>query len=435
MIKTTFIAITLILTVLLLSIFPKQMLSPGDLLKGHRHMDNDCLKCHVLLTGSMGEKCVSCHKLSSIGKFLVSGAAVNADSRPGKAHFHQLFSNESCSSCHSEHTGRKVDAAPKFSHTLLPVKNIGNCLSCHQKPSDAPHQRYGQNCGQCHNTTGNWRAAKVAHDYFRFDKNHTPDCLKCHPSNNNYKEFTCYGCHDHTPEKVRQAHQQKGILSYKNCTVCHPSGDGKDAERILMLVKNQHVTESGSQGDGYRQLASYKNIAPAVIRDNSISNCLSCHQRPFDTLHQNNQSCNQCHSTNSWRTARIDHAQFFRFDRNHNSDCKTCHQSGNYKEYTCYGCHEHSPSKIQRKHQKEGLFSYQNCSACHPSGNEDDARRTARSIRDQHGMESSFSGGAYNPSEGYGQAGYNYIEARDNQYGGYDKRQKHQKDDEEEDDD
>ncbi|MBI4848735.1 MAG: class III cytochrome C family protein [Nitrospirae bacterium] len=230
MIKTTFIVITLILTVLLLSIFPRQMLSPGNLLKGHRHLDNDCLKCHVLITGSMGEKCVSCHKLSTIGKFLVSGAAVNVNSKPGKAHFHQLFSNGSCSSCHSEHTGKKTDAAPKFSHTLLPVRNIGNCLSCHHKPSDTPHQRHGQNCGQCHDTTGNWRAAKVAHDYFRFDRNHNSDCKTCHQGGN-YKEYTCYGCHEHSPSKIQRKHQKEGLYSYQNCAACHPSGNEDDARR------------------------------------------------------------------------------------------------------------------------------------------------------------------------------------------------------------
>jgi len=51
------------------------------------------------------------------------------------------------------------------------------------------------------------------------------------------------------------------------------------------------------------------------------------------------------------------------------SSCKTCHPD-QLKAYTCYGCHEHTPADIQRKHVKEGIPDFANCMKCHPTGRE-----------------------------------------------------------------
>ena len=47
--------------------------------------------------------------------------------------------------------------------------------------------------------------------------------------------------------------------------------------------------------------------------------------------------------------------------------------------YTCYGCHEHSRSKIREEHLEEGIRDYENCVECHRSGDEDEAKRIWRS--------------------------------------------------------
>jgi hypothetical protein len=50
-----------------------------------------------------------------------------------------------------------------------------------------------------------------------------------------------------------------------------------------------------------------------------------------------------------------------------------------YASYTCYGCHEHSRSKIRAEHIEEGIRNYENCVECHRSGDEDEAEWLWRS--------------------------------------------------------
>ena len=47
--------------------------------------------------------------------------------------------------------------------------------------------------------------------------------------------------------------------------------------------------------------------------------------------------------------------------------CATCHLSGNYKQYTCHGCHEHQQARIIAEHREEGITNIQNCVRCHRS--------------------------------------------------------------------
>ena len=50
-----------------------------------------------------------------------------------------------------------------------------------------------------------------------------------------------------------------------------------------------------------------------------------------------------------------------------------------FVDYTCYGCHEHSRSKIREEHVEEGIRDYENCVEGHRSGDEDEAKRIWRS--------------------------------------------------------
>ena len=109
-------------------------------------------------------------------------------------------------------------------------------------------------------------------------------------------------------------------------------------------------------------------LLPASMR----SNCITCHQRPADDLHAGfPENCGECHSSQQWLPATLDHDPWFRFDRHHPAgDCSSCHQQNNWKEYSCYGCHEHSEAGIRREHLEEGIRDFNNCVECHRSGNE-----------------------------------------------------------------
>jgi len=61
------------------------------------------------------------------------------------------------------------------------------------------------------------------------------------------------------------------------------------------------------------------------------------------------------------------------------AECVKCHLNHDYGKYTCYGCHEHSPSEIREKHLEEGIEDYEKCTECHRNADEDDTKRRWRS--------------------------------------------------------
>ncbi|MET0066694.1 MAG: cytochrome c3 family protein [Candidatus Thiodiazotropha sp.] len=115
--------------------------------------------------------------------------------------------------------------------------------------------------------------------------------------------------------------------------------------------------------------------------------CNDCHSPPTDKLHRRIRgSCQECHNQDAWTPANFQHDDYFRFDRHHDSECETCHRDSDYSRYTCYGCHEHSRSKIRAEHFEEGIRDFENCVECHRSGDEHEAEYRWRS-RQHYGNE------------------------------------------------
>lgn len=250
MIKTTTIVIIAILSALLIYLYPRQAINPGDLIKGHQHLENDCLKCHTLFSGTPAEKCVACHKPADIGRVTTEGVIIEAKPGQQKAAFHHLFSADTCLSCHPDHKGRDIGkAGRRFSHDLLQGVNMKQCTACHKGPADNLHAKNSQECSQCHSTE-RWRPAAFDHaQYFRFDGNHPSDCRICHKGDN-FKEYTCYGCHAHSPGKTREEHLEEGISNYQDCAACHPSGNEHDIRRLRHPLSSKNGF-SGEPSNGY----------------------------------------------------------------------------------------------------------------------------------------------------------------------------------------
>jgi hypothetical protein len=161
-------------------------------------------------------------------------------------------------------------------------------------------------------------------------------------------------------------HQQ---LIEEDCVACHSDHKGVQAFR----PKDQF---------------SHQLIKPPLIEE-----CNSCHANPGDALHQKIVgNCSTCHSIERWTPATFDHDEYFRFDRQHRTECETCHINNDYNKYTCYGCHEHSRSKIREEHIEEGIRNYEICVDCHRSGDEHEAERIWRSRMGKSGTYRSESG-------------------------------------------
>jgi hypothetical protein len=71
----------------------------------------------------------------------------------------------------------------------------------------------------------------------------------------------------------------------------------------------------------------------------------------------------------------ISRRALFLLDRDHYATCAACLVKNDYKKYTCYGCHEHTPAKIRAEHEEEGIRDFRDCVRCHRSAQEEPRER------------------------------------------------------------
>jgi len=225
-----FIASALILTALAVA-FPHVMLNPGQLTEGHKTLDDNCLACHTPFRGATSVQCISCHKQSDISVKTVAGALLPIKS--SNALFHKGLADNSCNECHTDHKGRVAKKALKtFKHESLSRSISNNCITCHtnQRPKDALHKFAKGNCTECH-TTKRWKPATFDHNrYFGLDSDHKASCKTCHTDPGNYKQYTCYNCHEHSLSIIAAEHRKEGISNYQNCMKCHRDGKAEERE-------------------------------------------------------------------------------------------------------------------------------------------------------------------------------------------------------------
>jgi len=220
------LACNLAILAALVFIYPHLMVSPGKLIPGHKLLEGDCFACHAPLTGASSLRCTSCHKPADIGRLATTGLPLTKPAT--KAAFHQELSSQDCVACHSDHAGVKRFARTRlFDHTLLKKATREQCQSCHKAPADSLHKQITGNCLQCH-TQEKWTPATFDHNkFFVLDRDHNASCVTCHVRND-YSRYTCYSCHEHTPDNIRRKHIKEGISKFDDCVECHRSADEHD---------------------------------------------------------------------------------------------------------------------------------------------------------------------------------------------------------------
>ncbi|MBF0620943.1 MAG: class III cytochrome C family protein [Magnetococcales bacterium] len=208
--------------------FPEFFLNPGQIINGHKKIEANCFECHTTLLGPSDKKCVTCHKPLEIDRL-----------KPNRKFHHKQLQERSCVNCHTDHRGTEnKQATQAFDHALLSKKHRSQCTSCHTLPTDRLHRNIKQACHSCH-TNQHWKPATFDHTrLFRFDRHHPADCASCHPDQK-YDQYSCYGCHEHSPSKVRHEHLEEGIRNFQNCVTCHRSGDEDEAERVWREIRHR----------------------------------------------------------------------------------------------------------------------------------------------------------------------------------------------------
>ncbi len=220
------LAANLIVLTILTFAYPNLMVGPGKLIVGHQDLERDCFACHAPFVGATAERCMTCHKPADIGRLTTAAQPIAnpLTSTP----FHQQLIKDDCVACHSDHAGvKRYRQAGRFNHDLLRADSRHQCHACHRSPTDSIHQGITGNCGQCH-SQDQWTPATYDHDqYFLLDSDHQAPCETCH-ERNDYSRYSCYGCHEHSPEKIRRKHIEEGIRVFRNCVECHRTANEHD---------------------------------------------------------------------------------------------------------------------------------------------------------------------------------------------------------------
>lgn len=220
------LAVNLAVLAVLAFVYPALMEGPGKLIPGHKQLEGDCFACHAPFRGAAAERCVGCHKPADIGLRTTTGQPI---AKPLTAvPFHQKLLEQDCVACHSDHAGvKRYRQQGRFDHALLAAETRDQCEACHRAPADGLHRQVSGNCTQCH-SRDKWVPATFDHDkYFALDRDHDTRCVTCHVRND-YSRYTCYGCHEHSPENIRREHVEEGVRDYDNCVECHRSANKHD---------------------------------------------------------------------------------------------------------------------------------------------------------------------------------------------------------------
>ncbi len=377
------------------------LFSPGELSQqyaaqplggvySHAEIGGNCAACHVTPWSrqTMADRCLNCH----------SGIM-----EAGKLHAGMLSAGQkACRGCHPEHRG------PKAELTLLDLQNfphevVGFSLIGHQQMPDG--KTFG--CADCHGPDireFDRAVCKLCHrkDQSEFMQLHLTDfgedCLSCHDGVDRYgagfdhatlsfaltgqhAALACRGCHAgaRTVADLRGAPQ--------DCVACHRNDD-PHAGQLGQDCGACHSPDSWSDAVFDHSLAAFQLTGahlqvscsechlPGVggtIFKGTPQECLACHKEPEYHSGLFRPDCAACHSALAWSPAIYDGPHTFPINHGENgvSQCRVCH-SDRLPTYTCFGCHEHNPLEIEKKHREEGLTSFTDCTRCHPTGQKEE---------------------------------------------------------------
>jgi hypothetical protein len=295
----------------------------GVTIKGynsHADFEKQCSNCHDPLNTNLVTKCLECH--TGVEKQITSSQGV-----------HSQFSNiNECAQCHPEHQGRGFDPT-KASFQLFDHSVTGFSLNWHQINYDATPMQ----CSECHKSAS-------------YETVDNQTCLDCHFnqdksfSTTHLSDFgaSCLGCHDGADRMTNFDHSTTGYpLAGKHaqitCTDCHATANVKDTPK----------------------------------------ECKDCHTEP--NTHQGvfEQTCDTCHTPDSWSPALLDNQQFshttttgfsLTIHQTNYADqaitCSACHPTDlkTLDIQTCINCHTQHDEKFMTDHQQQ--FGSE-CMTCH----------------------------------------------------------------------
>jgi len=305
------------------------------------------------------------------------------------ADIHQARLGADCEKCHTqrnwhpeglvaEHArtsfplvGAHLAAACENCHVRAPTGDYRGtptqCEFCHQddlaRATSPDHmaQDWTRDCGRCHFPTG-WSGAAFIHNFFPLTGGHGGlDCTRCHaPGDFGGLSTACVSCH---VDDFQRAPDHVALGFPQTCEDCHTIQTWQGAT----FPHTFFPLSGGHSGLDCARCHTSGTVGPLPTA------CISCHaddfQRAPDHVDLNfPQTCEDCHTIQTWDGANFSHSFPLRGD--HNVDCTVCHDTGSTQQFTCIVCHDHNQTKMDDKHDEVSGYAYQSsaCLQCHPSG-------------------------------------------------------------------
>ena len=310
---------------------------------------NTCEKCHREIDQvftqahqeTFSKECLACHD----GVDIYSG---DFDHNQLTFPLEGEHASLTCSKCHLGNSSiKELQDTPQ------------ECYACHYE-DDEHNGEFGESCAVCH-TPSDWEDATFDHSLSGFPlegKHIDMECEDCH-KNDIYEgtSSACVDCHLEDDE-------HKGEFGVA-CEQCHTSINWED-------VTFDHAL-SNFPLDGAHITVACQDCHIDQVYQGTKTECAACHEDPAYHAGVFSADCITCHTTDAWSPATYNDPHTFPMNHESSGDnsCRTCHDIS-FDVYTCYGCHEHTPSNIASEHREEGISNYENCMECHPDGREPD---------------------------------------------------------------
>lgn len=374
------------------------MFSPGPLnaqgdqtlsgVASHTEIGGECSTCHAAPweAATMADRCVVCHQ------------DIAAEMQDESSLHGTLMNNEpglTCRECHPEHRGAEASItvmedlsvfpheAVGFSlnghqlaaarepfqcddchHDDITTFNLDTCAACHRQ-MDARYMTshvlvFGTACLDCHDGVDRFDE-NFDHNVFAFQltgQHVNVDCAACHINARSLGDFTatppdCYSCH-------LQEDAHDGQFG-RDCAACHNTAGWQGADFDHNL---SNFPLTGAHVDVACESCHVNGLLQELSTD-----CVACHAEPEFHAGLFGTDCDACHATTAWTPAEFNGPHIFPLNHGGGATCATCHPAS-FTTYTCYGCHEHEEADIREEHLDEGIRDFENCLACHPSGQE-----------------------------------------------------------------
>jgi hypothetical protein len=338
---------------------------------------NNCATCHdfndfkkaplfnhaktnfALLGQHTKAECVACHKAEiKNGKKFVNFAGINSNCVNCHKDVHKGKFGTNCKSCHSEDSFNKITPNNNFNHKSTGFELEGkhkeiNCTKCHNKSvgyqeytktnnitcitchKDVHEGKLGTDCKSCHNQNSFLLKNKTFKGKFDHDKTDYPlkgkhatiDCRVCHKGDLTDKlaHNKCNECHK---DKHNGDFDTKKLL-YPDCASCH-NINGFSPSDFTPEQHNKSKFKLEKAHLAQPCFACHKQDKNWVF-NNLGTNCVDCHKDIhvgfIDQKYYGKESCNSCHSTESWKKVQFEHKTtgYTLVGGHLNAQCGACH--------------------------------------------------------------------------------------------------------------